>query len=347
MPKPSDLVYFLCGVVVALLMGMLFLALDRRYDAMSQRGHAIVPPFHPTPPALRTLDPHCEWKFVRYTPSPYEQFWVQNIASLQVNVCKFSNRQLTEVSEWIEHSRQSDTPHDFPTQIFSYFLFENQCTGETLVDYVEPLAGLTRSPLYCLNGDVDVVSKEYLVVSWNASRKLAAHSKAYYFDLGASLYNSGSGGSSQDWFVEAYERRGIQWDGIFAWEVTQHDPVEVWRNIPAHLKPIYHWYNIPTNPEPAHPDNALNYIMRTARPEDFVVLKIDIDNTEVEEALVNQILFSTRLRGLIDEFFFEHHVNTQPMHHFWHTEGSPRILADTYRIFSTMRSEGIIAHSWV
>lgn len=344
MPKRGDLMCLLCGV--ALLIGMLFVVLDRRYDPIRER--AVVPPFHPTPPVRRTLDPLCEWKFVRYTPSPYEQFWVQNIASLQVNVCKFSNRQLAEVTEWIEHSRQSDAPHAFPTQIFSHFVFQNQCTGETLIDYVEPLAGLTRSPLYCLNGESDVVSKEYLVVSWNASRKLAAHSsKAYYFDLGASLYHSGSGGSSQDWFVEAYERRGVRWDGIFAWEMKPHAPVDVWASIPAHLKPIYHWYNIPTSPDPTHPDNALNHIVHVARPEDFVVLKLDIDNTEVEEALVNQILFSTRLRGLIDEFFFEHHVNTPPMHRYWQTEGSPRSLADTYRIFSTMRSAGIIAHSWV
>ena len=343
MPKPSDLVYFLCGVVVALLMGLLFLALARRSDAMRQTER--VPPINPAPSALETPDSSCEWKFMSYTPSPYEQFWVENIASLQVNVCQHSNSQLAQVTEWIEHSRKSKTPHDLPARIFSYFSFQNQCTGETLIDFIEPLAGLTRSPLYCLNGDVDVVSKEYLVVSWNASRK--AQSKAYYFDLGASLYNSGSGGSSQDWFVETYERRGIRWDGIFAWEVTQHDPVAVWSSIPAHLRPIYHWYDIPTNPDPAHPDNALNHIVRVARPEDFVVLKIDIDNTEVEEALVKQLLFSTRLRGLVDDFFFEHHVNTPPMHRYWHTEASPQMLADTYRIFSTLRREGIMAHSWV
>ena len=57
MLKPSDLVYFLCGVVAALLMGLLFLALDRRPAALP-----------------RTLDPLCEWKFIRYTPSPYEQY---------------------------------------------------------------------------------------------------------------------------------------------------------------------------------------------------------------------------------------------------------------------------------
>jgi hypothetical protein len=186
-----------------------------------------------------------------------------------------------------------------------------------------------------------------LVVSWNVSKKLSNQSKAYYFDLGASLYNSGSGGSSQDWFVETYEQRGIRWDGIFAWEVAQQDPATVWSRIPAHLKPIYHWYNIPTHPDPAHPDNALGYILRVARPEDFVVLKLDIDNTPVAEALMDQILASPELRGLIDELFFEHHVNTPPMHRYWGTAASPRMLTDTYRIFSTLRSDGVIAHSWV
>lgn len=360
MSRPSDVVYFLSGVVAALLMVMLCFALGGRHKSPKERVSPVVqPPVHSAkiqtqvlqthivqPPIVQPPPPSCEWKFISYTPSPYEQFWTENIASLQWDVCNQSNRQLAEVTEWIEHSRQSNAPHTFPARIFSYHSFRNPCTGETLVDFIEPLAGLTRSPLFCLNGDADVVSKEYLVVSWNASRKLLA-GKAYYFDLGASLYHSGSGGSSQDWFVETYERRGIKWDGIFAWEVAPHDPAVVWGSIPAHLRPIYHWYNIPTHADPAHPDNALNYIVRVATPEDFVVLKLDIDNTEIEEALVNQILSSERLRGLIDELFFEHHVNTPPMHRYWHTAASPRMLTDTYRIFSALRHGGILAHSWV
>jgi hypothetical protein len=142
------------------------------------------------------------------------------------------------------------------------------------------------------------------VISWNVFRKTAVSSaytpKSFYFD---STYSAGGVGTSQSWFVDTFAARGIHWDGIYGWEARAYPPSNVWSQIPPKLKPIYHWYNVPVNPEPNHPDNALEYIKRVARPEDFVLLKIDIDNTPVEEALVNQLLASDELLGLVDEFF--------------------------------------------
>ena len=76
-------------------------------------------------------------------------------------------------------------------------------------------------------------------------------------------------------------------------------------------------------------------------------LKLDIDTTPVEEALVGQILASDELLGLVDEFYFEHHVNTRPMHPSWRTQSAPQTLADTYRIFAALRAKGVVAHAWV
>jgi hypothetical protein len=285
---------------------------------------------------------------VRYSPSPYELSWTDHIRARQERVCAESNRQTEEIAVWMGPA----TAGALPESVFSHFTFRNNCTGEEVVDYIEPLAGLTRSPYFCLKGEEYVVQKDYLIVSRNISRRTVVVAgqyipRAFYFDLGASTYTSGAGGPSQSWFVETYESRGIRWDGIFAWEVGHYSPAEVWAAIPPRLKPVYHWYNIPVNPAPGHPDNALHYIERLARPEDFVLLKLDIDNTPVEEALVAQLLSSPTLLGLVDEFYFEHHVNTVPMYPYWGTAGSPRTLEDTYRIFTTLRHNGVIAHAWV
>lgn len=289
----------------------------------------------------------CHWAFVQYLPSPYESYWTQNIASLQTDVCTESNKQSAEIEGWMTHARlSSSNPTELPGSIFSKFIFRNNCTGEIVTDYIEPLAGLTRSPLFCMKGDDFVVEKDYLVMSWNVSRKLLVN-KAFYFDLGASLYDAGAGGASQSWLVERFEARGVRWDGIFGWEAMAHPPSDVWSKIPAHLKPVYHWYNIPVDPGPNHPDNALNYIRQIAKPQDYVLLKIDIDTTLIEEALVRQLMKSEELLSLVDEFIFEHHVNTAPMHKFWNTAGEKSKLEDTYRIFGELRHKGILAHSWV
>jgi hypothetical protein len=50
-------------------------------------------------------------------------------------------------------------------------------------------------------------------------------------------------------------------------------------------------------------------LKRIAAPEDYVVFKLDIDNSKIEAMFVEQLLASPELLALVDDFFFEHHVN--------------------------------------
>jgi hypothetical protein len=42
-------------------------------------------------------------------------------------------------------------------------------------------------------------------------------------------------------------------------------------------------------------------------------LDFALSHPQVEEALVKQLMESRELQGLVDEFYFEHHVNFAPM----------------------------------
>lgn len=84
-----------------------------------------------------------------------------------------------------------------------------------------------------------------------------------------------------------------------------------------------------------------------SKPDDYVVVKLDIDNSLVELEFVKQLLNRTDLHLLIDEFFFEHHVNFQPMNPSWGTHKEVQQLADSYEIFKRLRQVGIRAHGWV
>ena len=94
----------------------------------------------------------------------------------------------------------SHRQEELPESIFSKFVFQNNGTREVISDNIEPLAGLTRSPFFCLKGAEHIVQKDYMVISWNVSRKTtvspAYAPKSLYFDLGASTYNAGAGGAS-------------------------------------------------------------------------------------------------------------------------------------------------------
>jgi len=292
----------------------------------------------------------CNWKFLKYVQSEQKLYWMHNIKALQDNVCAESNKDHAIIEDWVHYTtlnlyKKADLS---ASSSLSKFYFQNNCTGKILTDFIEPLQGLTRHPYYCLKGAEWVVNKDYMILSWNASQKLIEDkSKAYYFDLGASAWDEGAGGASQSWIVTNYERRGIQWDGIFCWEANFIEPSQVWSKIPARFKHIYHWYNIPVSEVRGHPDSALDYILSVAKPEDFVVLKLDIDNLPVETAIIQEILKDDVLASLIDELFFEHHVDVAPMHQYWGVPEMPAKLADTYDIFSTLRNKGILAHSWV
>lgn len=341
-------------LIILVLLGDLFTFLHKNvYERILSDEPSVISllPTSAPPSNGITSESICEWRFVRYRPSKYELHWVENIRVLQGRVCEESNSQSVEAREWIRQAEENARGNSILSSgIFSSLEFRNTCTGQSLVDFIEPLAGLTRSPVFCMHG-TDMVNKHYMIVSWNTSIKLGgghlSRPKAYYFDLGASLYNSGAGGASQSWFVEQYERRGVRWDGIYAWEAAPLNAVDVWGGIPWSVRPFYHWYNVPVNPVRGHPDNPLEFILRVAKPWDFVLLKIDIDNTPVEEAIVAEILGSDTLIGLIDEIYFEHHVNTKPMNDAWGTHGASQTLADSYTIFDTLRRKGVLAHSWV
>jgi hypothetical protein len=278
---------------------------------------------------------HCKWTFGSYTPSAWEALWTAHVNEWQDRVCEHTDALFADA--WV--AREDG--------VFSHMAFVNSCTGETLVDSIEPLAGLTRHPYYCLKGGDYLVDKSYIQVPTTVPRKLTAPtSRLLYFDLGASLYDTGGGGASQEWIVDEYERTGVQFSGIWAWEAQPHPPEDVWNRVPSHLKPIYHWYNIAANPSPGHADNALEYIRRMATADDYVVVKIDIDNNPVEETILQQITESDDILALIDELYFEHHVDVAPMHAYWGRIPG-RALADTYALFAKLRQKGVLAHSWV
>ena len=66
----------------------------------------------------------------------------------------------------------------------------------------------------------------------------------------------------------------------------------------------------------------------------------------VEEELVRPLISSPDLMALIDDFYWEHHVNIEPMNRWWKTHDSPLRMNDSLVLFTTLRSAGVRAHSW-
>lgn len=289
---------------------------------------------------------HCIWEYKGYHPSALEQSWIQNIANWSHDPCKAVAAQQQEIDSWVNASHANSSNDS----VFSWFTYRNTCTQEHLAIWIEPLAGPGRHPYICQTIYPYVMDKSYLYIDQAEAHLLYPRSRVYYFDLGASLWNSGSGGASQSWIYEYYKDRGIVFDHIFAWEAETIDPQLVWEQIPPEVRQKYHWFNVRAVPDVPGPENPLEMLKSIATPDDFVVLKIDIDGPqEVEEAFIQQILREPALSSLIDDMYYEHHINVEPMTSCcWAgMKGSMWTLHHSYDRFIPLRSRGVRIHSWV
>jgi hypothetical protein len=168
------------------------------------------------------------------------------------------------------------------------------------------------------------------------------------FDLGASLFN-GWGGMSDaaagHYFHEQLARSNVQITHYWGFELSPQEPRKVWDAVPPDMRGHYTFVNIGVTADPQSPDYPWLILMQNARPEDYVVIKVDIDTSAIENPLVDLLLASPELLALVDEFLYEHHVGIAEMGVYW--GNIPELsLQDSYNMFSKFRRAGIASHSW-
>jgi hypothetical protein len=169
-------------------------------------------------------------------------------------------------------------------------------------------------------------------------------------DIGASLYGVWNGNSSAVgaiWFVDRYQRQHLNFDKIISYEIEKHDPDDIYKNVPQDILPRYFYFNQGVEAAPNGKWNPWRMLQGMgATPNDYVVVKLDIDFPDIENPLVDQLLNNSRTGLLVDEVFFEHHVNVKAMWPYWKTEKEKKTLKDSYQLFRALRSSGIRMHSW-
>jgi len=96
--------------------------------------------------------------------------------------------------------------------------------------------------------------------------------------------------------------------------------------------------------DPNGDGNPLRVLHKIARKEDFVMLKLDIDQP-MEINIVLAMLESPNALAVVDEFFFEQHTTTPIMKRWWKEKVACQVN-DTYAIFLKLRNSGVRAHGW-
>jgi len=246
--------------------------------------------------------------------------------------------------------------------VVSNFVFLDETTGEEYVEYIEPLASHLRFPLCrCINniGPPEdehpqneegysyhsVVFKGWLIPPPPPVR----YDRSWYFDAGASSWDKGAGGPSLIYFYSMWERHGIDFDRILAFEMSVPES-EFFYSMPPYVRyrTTYQQTAVVSNAKDHSVKNPFlpTLIKEKVTPNDYVLFKLDIDSPTIEVGSILHILDDPD--NQIDEIFWEHHISgNYLLTREWGKRNPKTTIRESMDLFLRMRQQGIRAHSWI
>lgn len=234
-----------------------------------------------------------------------------------------------------------------PDGIPGLFAKSQQYSLTPRTGYVEPLLPPMRHPAICLKGNRGhLMRMDYMIHDFaHMCRSLRPGIRTVFIDMGASLDFHAGAQSPAMYITELYSKFGFQFDHIYAFEVSEKKPKDVYNKVPKELMASYHWINIGVDADPESKYNPLVSILQSFNRDDFVVVKLDIDTPHIEIPLAYQVMNDPRLYNLIDQFYFEHHVHLAELAANWKTQMNNTIEA-SLELFNGIRKKGVAAHFW-
>eukprot|EP00540_Astrosyne_radiata_P001971 CAMPEP_0116824520 /NCGR_PEP_ID=MMETSP0418-20121206/1446_1 /TAXON_ID=1158023 /ORGANISM="Astrosyne radiata, Strain 13vi08-1A" /LENGTH=288 /DNA_ID=CAMNT_0004452907 /DNA_START=447 /DNA_END=1313 /DNA_ORIENTATION=- len=248
------------------------------------------------------------------------------------------------------------TKGHFADEIFSRFFFEDEETGETFVEYIEPLISLLRHPLakciprhfpwsFRLNHFL-MVHRSYLVPISAAGRAFE-NKKSYYFDAGSGSWAKMLGGPSLAPFTALYQKQGVNFDHIEVWDPSEYR-MDFHRSVPTEFKErvIFHREWIAN--EPYGNDTFVpHWISESTEPGDFVVFKMKNFRSKPTEGVVRYLLSEEGREDAnrITEFYWDHDLKVNLMGGALGFDvNASQSLNTSYHLFLWLRQAGIRAH---
>ena len=243
---------------------------------------------------------------------------------------------------------------------------------------IEPLHGFARHPFANVRcrghrGGEDAFNIQYLILHNNCGSP-ALKPRVLLFDMGASVGFKGvpngiyptmpeHGGGlapSLPLFYRLYTDRCLEPDEVYAWEPNPGAEAlgaQWWGNLSASVRAKVHYYQDFVNEGDlstaesiggAHPENSfLEILESTAKPDDFVVAKVDIDTPSAELTIVEAIAERPEIAELVDEFFFEYHFYFDNQNFGWGHKNINGDVDTAVGLMYRLRSLGIRAHFWI
>ena len=310
-----------------------------------------------------------------YKSAEIERVWLDG--QRKGKICATLNTSASKAAStaWLSYSMRAWLPGGQPAPeptpeertSLSHFRVGN------VLEPIEPLTGIARHPFARVGcgGGVNIFDIRYLIPHNNCGA--ATKPRVLLFDMGASvgfqgvpggIYarmppNGGGLAPSLPLFYRIYADRCLEPDEVYAWEPNPRvGGPDWWGELPGAIRAKVRFFNDfvvegeieqAKGPKGTHPAASFLEILETvakASPEDFVVVKVDIDTSAIELALVEAIAERPEVAALVDELYFEYHFYYDGMNFGWGNAVSGDV--DTAMgLMHRLRALGIRSHFWI
>ena len=239
--------------------------------------------------------------------------------------------------------------------VASKFVFLDEETGQEYVEYIEPLVSHLRFPLsQCIDNYPNEEQFKYHMIGFRGfiipPPPVVHKNRALYFDAGGAQWGHGPGGPQLQYFHNVWKRHGVDFDEMYAYQI--HTPVaKFMEGVPEDLRDRVevHKVDLAVTGDADGPEHPFlpNEIKRKASPGDYVLCKLDVDNSQIEGGTVLALLKDED--PMVSELAWEHHIRGNYLMREWgHPDELPDVsLRESYELFLLLRQKGIRAHSWI
>ncbi|KAI8107450.1 hypothetical protein M9435_002479 [Picochlorum sp. BPE23] len=294
------------------------------------------------------------YRFINYTPSILEEAWYRNKGLYIDNasrICSDLDTHAQELASWVSFNTNHLKNNTYDEKlwsgvddVFSKFVYEKS-NGETFTRIIEPLVGHFRHPYalpHCkpMNAEaVNVQDRSYVAFGGlkPLDNDVFFSGKHYLFDLGTADFPTSLG-----YLIATYAKIGVEFDRIWAWESTPRP--KYWDSVPSEVQGKLHFYNKGISSDIDAQSHPLQILSKFYQPGDYVVFKLDIDNSELEMSVMKEIMEDEHLQHIISELMFEMHYDSPDMERYF---GKPNMsYINVLETFRSCRQKGIFLHYW-
>jgi len=222
--------------------------------------------------------------------------------------------------------------------------------------WVEPIIPPMRHPKICSDIGAYLMSTEYFVHDFaTMCKKLKPHSRTVFVDMSPSRESDKNLALS---LIGLYKKFGFHFDHIYAYQAKETKYGDRVAQIPEKDLSSYHWVDdhwvddhwadVQVDASESQLQNPLEFLNENFNEEDFIVMKLDIDEIALEETFVMQLMKSETLKKLVDVFYYEHHIGINEMLPYWAAHGVENsTMKESLDLFVNLRKSGVAAHSYI